>query len=288
MTSLRLPDGRRLDVTITGPADGTPLVFHHGTPGSTVQLRTITTAVHDHGLRMVTYSRAGYGDSTRLPGRTVASVVDDVAHLLDHVGADRCLVAGWSGGGPHSLATAALLPDRVAGALVIAGVAPYEAEGLDFLAGMGEENVQEFGAAARGEAAIRPHMEAAAVGMRKGDIAALTEGLASLLPEIDLATLTGDFGADLVAQIAEGVRVGVDGWLDDDLAFLRPWGFDLAAITVPTFLWQGTEDLMVPCAHGRWLADHVPGVTAHLEQGQGHLSLVGRIGPILDELVTTL
>jgi pimeloyl-ACP methyl ester carboxylesterase len=288
VTSLRLPDGRRLDVTITGPADGTPLVFHHGTPGSTVQLRTITTAVHDHGLRMVTYSRAGYGDSTRLPGRTVASVVDDVAHLLDHVGADRCLVAGWSGGGPHSLATAALLPDRVAGALVIAGVAPYEAEGLDFLAGMGEENVQEFGAAARGEAAIRPHMEAAAVGMRKGDIAALTEGLASLLPEIDLATLTGDFGADLVAQIAEGVRVGVDGWLDDDLAFLRPWGFDLAAITVPTFLWQGTEDLMVPCAHGRWLADHVPGVTAHLEQGQGHLSLVGRIGPILDELVTTL
>jgi pimeloyl-ACP methyl ester carboxylesterase len=93
----------------------------------------------------------------------------------------------------------------------------------------------------------------------------------------------------MATHLAEGLRVGVDGWLDDGLAFLRPWGFDLDAITVPTFLWQGTEDLMVPFTHGKWLADHIPGVTAHLEQGQGHLSLaVGTIGPILDELVTTL
>jgi pimeloyl-ACP methyl ester carboxylesterase len=289
MTTLRLPDGRRLDVTITGPADGTPLVFHHGTPGSMVQIRGMRQAAHERGLRMVTYSRAGYGDSTRLPGRTVASVVDDVAAMLDHIDADRCVVGGWSGGGPHALATAALLPTRVAGALVVAGVAPYEAEGLDFLAGMGEANIEEFGALAQGEAAVRPALEEAAVVMRRGDTAAVVESLATLLPEVDLAALTDDFGVDMATHLAEGLRLGVDGWLDDGLAFLRPWGFDLDAITVPTFLWQGTEDLMVPCTHGKWLADHIPGVTAHLEQGQGHLSLaVGTIGPILDELVTTL
>jgi pimeloyl-ACP methyl ester carboxylesterase len=216
-------------------------------------------------------------------------VVDDVAAMLDHLDADRCVVGGWSGGGPHALATAALLPTRVAGALVVAGVAPYEAEGLDFLAGMGEANIEEFGALAQGEAVVRPALEEAAVVMRRGDTAAVVESLATLLPEVDLAALTDDFGVDMATHLAEGLRVGVDGWLDDGLAFLRPWGFDLDAITVPTFLWQGTEDLMVPFTHGKWLADHIPGVTAHLEQGQGHLSLaVGTIGPILDELITTL
>jgi pimeloyl-ACP methyl ester carboxylesterase len=289
MTTVHLSDGRVLDLTVSGPADGVPLVFHHGTPGSVIQLRGMQRAAHERGLRMVTFSRPGYGDSARLPGRTVASVVDDVVAVLDHIDAGRCLVAGWSGGGPHSLATAALLPDRVAGALVIAGVAPYEAEGLDFLAGMGEGNIEEFGAAAQGEAVLRPMLEAEAPGLRGGDAAALLEGMSTLLPEADRAVLTDEFGEDLAAHMAEGLRVSVGGWLDDDLAFLRPWGFDLSSIKVPTFLWQGNEDLMVPFAHGQWLAGHIPGVKAHLEDGHGHLSVaVGTIGPILDELVTTL
>jgi pimeloyl-ACP methyl ester carboxylesterase len=289
VTTLRLPDGRHLDVTTSGPAEGIPLLFHHGTPASMIQLRAIQRAAHERGLRMVTFSRAGYGDSTRLPGRTVASVAEDAIAVLDHIGATRCLTMGWSGGGPHALATAALLPSRVAGALVIAGVAPYDAEGLDFLAGMGEGNIEEFGAAARGESVLRPMLEAEAPVLRRGDATALLEGMSTLLPAADRAVLTDEFGADLAASMSEGIRVGVDGWLDDDLAFVRPWGFDLTTITVPTFLWQGNEDLMVPFAHGRWLADHVPGVRAHLEDGEGHLSVaVGSIAPILDELITTL
>lgn len=289
MSILDLPDGRRLDVTVTGPAEGIPLVFHHGTPGSATQLGPLRRVTREHGLRLVTYSRPGYGDSTRQPGRSVASVVDDVAALLDHVGAARCLVAGWSGGGPHALATAAGLPERVAGALVLAGVAPYAAEGLDFLAGMGEGNVEEFGLAVRGEDALRPLLEREAVGLRQGDVPTMLEGLSSLLPDVDRAVLSDEFGEETAANFAEGLRNGVAGWLDDDLAFVRPWGFALDDVTVPTFLWQGSEDLMVPFAHGQWLARHVPGVTAHLEQGQGHLSIgIGALDRIFAEFTKTL
>ncbi|MDQ1512802.1 MAG: hypothetical protein QOC59_644, partial [Microbacteriaceae bacterium] len=237
------------------------------------------------GLRLVTYSRAGYGASARNRGRTVADVVPDVQAVLDHLGADRCVVAGWSGGGPHALACAARL-DAAAAVLVIAGVAPHDAEGLDFLAGMGEENVVEFGAALEGEQPLRRYLD----GERPGLVDVTAEGIigafSTLLPEVDRAVLTDEFGEDLAAGFRDALRIGVDGWLDDDLAFTRPWGFDLAEIRVPTAIWQGSEDLMVPFAHGRWLAAHLPAAEAHLEQGEGHLSVgIGALDRMLDELV---
>lgn len=289
MTIISLPDGRSLDVLVTGPDDGVPLVFHHGTPGSVTRFGAISRAVHARGLRLVTFSRAGYGGSTRQPGRACVAAAADTAAVLDHLGADRFLVAGWSGGGPHALATAARLPERVAGVLVIAGVGPNDQPDLDFTAGMGEENVRDFGLAVRGEDAIRPAHERDAVDLRSGDPAKLVEGMTTLLPDVDRALITDEFGADMAANMGEGLRSGVDGWVDDDLAFVRPWGFDLGEITVPGFLWQGSEDLMVPFAHGEWLAKHIPGVTAHLEQGEGHLSIaVGKLDTMLDELVRTV
>ena len=289
MTLLPTPDGRRLDVAVSGPADGVPLLFHHGTPGALVPVRVLERAAHARGLRLVTWSRPGYGRSTRQPGRRVADVASDAALLLQHLEARRCVVAGWSGGGPHALATAALLPDRVAGALSIAGVGPDAAADLDFLAGMGEQNVEEFGLARRGEPALRPYLDAEAAGLREADVAGLVEGLSTLLPEVDRAVLTDEYGEDMVAGFREALRSGVDGWLDDDLAFVRPWGFELFALAVPVFVWQGDADLMVPFAHGQWLARHVPGARAHLERGEGHLSVaVGALDPMLDELVATL
>jgi pimeloyl-ACP methyl ester carboxylesterase len=246
-------------------------------------------AASERSLRLVTYSRPGYGGSTRRAGRRVADAVDDVTAVLDHLGVDRCLVAGWSGGGPHALATAARLPDRVAGVLSIAGVGPSDAEDLVFTAGMGEQNLEEFGLARQGEEALRPFLVQEASGLREADAAALVSELSTLLPLVDRAVLTDEYGEDLARNFAEALRVGVEGWVDDDLAFDRSWGFDLAELTVPTFLWQGSEDLMVPFAHGRWLAGQIPGVTAHLEQGEGHLSLaVGSLDRMLDELVRTL
>jgi pimeloyl-ACP methyl ester carboxylesterase len=288
MTTITLTDGRELEVEVSGPDGGPVLVFHHGTPGGSEQMRAMARAAEARGLRLVTWSRPGYGASTRQAGRSVADVVADTAAVLDHLGAESCLVAGWSGGGPHALACGALLHDRVRGVLCIAGVAPYAAEGLDFLAGMGEDNIEEFGAALEGEHTLRPWLDAQRPEMLELTADAVADSLGNLVPPVDVAVLTGEFAEDLASEFRQALSVGVDGWLDDDLAFTRPWGFELADIAVPTYLWQGSDDLMVPFAHGRWLAGRIPDVTAHLEQGEGHLSIgIGALDRMLDELAAT-
>ncbi|WP_375487007.1 alpha/beta fold hydrolase [uncultured Jatrophihabitans sp.] len=285
MTLVATPDGRQLEVEVSGPEGAMPLVFHHGTPGSAHQFGSLARAAHDRGLRLVSYARPGYGASTRQPGRAVVDAAADVATVLDHLQESRCVVAGWSGGGPHALATGARLADRVAGVLVIAGVGPAGTD-LDFLTGMGEENIEEFGLAFRGEDALRPVLEDWSNGLRNADAAGVVEGMGSLIPPVDAAVLTGELGEDLAAALRDGLRDGADGWIDDDLAFCRPWGFELADLTVPVFLWQGSADAMVPFRHGEWLAEHVPGVTAHLLPGEGHLSIaVGAADQMFDELV---
>ena len=287
MDHVELPDGRRLDVRITGPEDGMPLVFHHGTPGARTPVRAIERGAHERGLRFVTTSRPGYGESTRATGRRVVDVVDDIAAVLNAIGAERCLVAGWSGGGPHALACGAHL-DAAAAVLVIAGVAPRGAHGLDWLDGMGADNLAEFGAAMEGEAPLRQFLEAVRPELVDVTPAGIVESIASLLPDVDRAVLTDEFGEDLAASFHEGLRIGVDGWLDDDLAFVRPWGFELGDIRTPVALWQGSADLMVPFAHGRWLAEQMPAATAHLEPDQGHLSIaIGAVERMLDELVAS-
>ncbi len=286
MTLMNLPDGRTLDIRIGGPAAGPVLLFHHGTPGSAAPFRFITTAARALGMRTITYSRPGYGDSTRHVGRTVADVVPDLLHVLDRLGIQDCVTAGWSGGGPHALACGVLAPDRVRGVLTIAGVAPYDAPGLNFLDGMGEENVEEFGATVAGEHAWRAAMGDDIEQLAHATAQNIVAGMSTLLPESDLAVLSDEFGQDLAAGFREGLRNGADGWLDDDLTFVRPWGFDLSKIEVPTHVWQGSEDLMVPAAHGRWLAQAIPGVAAHLLQGEGHLSVViGSIDAMLADLI---
>lgn len=289
MTFIELPDGGLLDIRVSGPEDGTPLVMHHGTPGSLVPFSAVEDAVHRKGLRLVTYSRAGYGGSTRKRGRTVADIAPVLATLLDHLGAERCVTLGWSGGGPHALASGALLPDRVAGVTLVAGVGPYGEPDLDFLAGMGEDNIEEFGAALAGIDTLAPALEEAAASMRGAGLAEVIESMSSLLPEVDRAALKGGAGEELAANFDEALRKGAAGWIDDDLAFTEPWGFDPADIAVPTFLWQGDADLMVPFAHGRWLADRIPGAVAHLLPGEGHISVfTNRVDEVLDELIATL
>jgi pimeloyl-ACP methyl ester carboxylesterase len=288
MTTIDAPGGRTLDVEVTGPDGGDVLLFHHGTPGAVTQLRSMQRAAHARGLRLVTFSRPGYGSSSRQAGRRIADAATDVALVLDHLGVQTCLVAGWSGGGPHALATGALLPDRVRGVLSIASVAPDGLPDLDLLTGMGEQNVEEFGLAREGEDALRPYLDGEAEQLAEADAGALIEGMASLLPDADRRVLTDEVGEDLAANFHEALRSGVDGWLDDDLAFVAPWGFDLSQVSVPVSLWQGEADLMVPFSHGQWLSRNVPGVRSHLVPEEGHVSLtVGAIDRMLDELVAT-
>lgn len=279
--------GRVLDVIVSGPDDGLPLVFHHGTPMSNVQFQPFVDAALERGLRMVTYSRPGYGASTRHEGRTVADAAGDTAAILDALGSEQCVTVGWSGGGPHALACAALLPDRAAACATIAGVGPFGHPDLDFLAGMGEMNVEEFGYVIAGDdEALLRYMHAYEEETRDGTPEGVIEALRSLLPPVDVEAMRDELGWFFVENDREAFRYGVWGWFDDDVAFMRPWGFDPAAIQVPATIWQGKVDLMVPFAHGQWLAAHVAGARAELSDVDGHISLaVGRFGDILDRLV---
>ncbi len=283
---LRMPDGRRLDLWLAGPEDATPLVFHAGTPGAGLPYAPFVRLLADRGLRYVGFSRPGYGASTRRPGRAVADVVGDTRFVLDTLGADRAWVAGWSGGGPHALACAALLDDRVLGTALIASVAPYPAEGLDFLAGMGAENVEEFQAAIESPEALIAFKERNWPIFRAISPQDVGAALGDLVDEVDLGSIRDDFADWLAALFHEGLREGYWGWFDDDMAFTRPWGFDLGRIRGPVHIWQGSHDRMVPFAHGEWLAAHVGSSCVHLHAEHGHLTLaVDSLPAILDELL---
>jgi pimeloyl-ACP methyl ester carboxylesterase len=219
-----LPDGRDIDVLIAGPGDGLPLVLHSGTPGGLVLHEPTVQAARARGLRLIHAARPGYEGSTPKPGRRVADVAADTAAVLDRLGADAFVTAGWSGGGPHALACAAELPGRCLAAASIAGVAPYGAEGLDWLAGMGPENIEEFGAALGGEAALTGFLEGAAAELKAVTGTDVAASLGGLVPPADKAVLTGAFAESLAAGLRSAVRAGIAGWRDDDLAFVSDWG----------------------------------------------------------------
>jgi len=285
-TALSLPDGRSLDLYVVGEENAPTLVFHNGTPSSGMPSPDILAVAQQLGLRHVSWSRPGYGSSTRQAGRTVASVVADTAAVLDYLGAETCHVLGWSGGGPHALGCGALLRDRVKGVATIAGVAPYPADGLDWTDGMGAENVEEFGAALAGPAALIGFKERAWPIFRAITATEAAEALGDLIDDVDRGSLREDFAEWFAQTVREGLRESYWGWFDDDMAFVRPWGFELGSIGVPVHVWQGAHDRMVPYAHGQWLVSHIPNAVPHLHPEHGHLTLaVDSIARILGELI---
>jgi pimeloyl-ACP methyl ester carboxylesterase len=282
---LALPDGRALEVRTAGPEDGPLLLLHHGTPGSALIYPPFAQAAAARGLRMVAYARPGYSGSTPRPGRRVADAAADVAHILAALGAETFRTMGWSGGGPHALACAARLADRCLATVVVAGVAPYPAEGLDWLAGMAPENVEEFTLTMRGEADLRPFLQSVAGTLSNVDGANVAAALGELVCDADKACLTGDYTEWMAAGLRAGLSAGIEGWCEDDLAFVSDWGFDLATCRSVT-IWQGGQDRMVPAAHGRWLADRIPGARRRLLDDEGHLSIaLGAFEQILDDLL---
>ncbi|HST47571.1 alpha/beta fold hydrolase [Jatrophihabitans sp.] len=278
-------DGRVLEYLVSGPPDGKTLLFQPGTPSAGMLLSAVVEPAEQLGLRVVSYSRPGYGQSTPRPGRGVADAVTDIETVLDAVGVERFVTLGWSGGGPHALATGALLPERCQAVAVLAGPAPYPAYGIDWFAGMDSGNVEEFGAALAGKDELTALLEtfAAELGGVTGE--GVTEGLGDLLSPVDRAALTGEFAEEMAAGLRRAVSNGIAGWRDDDLAFVSYWGFDLAGISVPVAVWQGRQDRMVPFEHGQWLAAKVPNAQAHLFATEGHLSMVSRFGEIFADLL---
>jgi pimeloyl-ACP methyl ester carboxylesterase len=270
-----------------GPTDGLPLVFHNGTPAGLVAFESMTAEASARGLRTVLYARPGYCESTPLPGRRVADAADDVGAVLDELGSGSFVTIGWSGGGPHALACAARMPGRCLAAACMAGVAPYSAEGLDWMAGMGPENIEEFSAVAAGEPALAAYLAIAADGLAQISGPEVAAELGGLMADADKAAITGEFAESLAASFREALRGGVAGWRDDNIAFMGNWGFPVdAGFDVPVAIWQGDQDRMVPAAHGEWLAQHLPGAHSHMLRGEGHLTLAAQLyGSILDDLL---
>lgn len=250
-----------------------PVIVHHGTPGSALLYDPWLA----DGVQLIGFDRSGYGDAPRRRGRSIADIADEVVAL----GIDRFATWGISGGGPHALATAALLPDRCVACAAIGSPAPFDAEGLDWPAGQGEGNVAETQAALHGETALRPLLEQDFAALSAAGPAGMRDGLSSLLSEADREVLEGELAEFLHASMA-GAR-GVDGWIDDDLAFVRDWGFDPASISVPVLIRHGEQDRFVSADHSRWLAARIPGAELRVTAVDGHLTLYDRGIPAVHE-----
>ena len=220
----------------------------------------------------MSYDRPGYGGSTPHPGRDIASAADDVAVIADALGIDRFAVLGHSGGGPHALACAALLGDRVTAAVSGSGLAPYPADGLDWFACINPVGTAELRAAVAGRAALE-------------QVLSTSEFDPEMFTPTDHAALEGDWG--WLGRIAmEAQKGGMGGMVDDDLAYVTPWGFDPATITAPVLLLHGEADRVVPSTHARWLADRIPSAELWLRPGDGHVSVLAAATDALDWLLS--
>lgn len=250
----------------------------HGTPGSRVLYPPHVEDARKRGIRLIGFSRPGYGGSSRTPGRSVFDVGRAMSLLADGLDLEKFAVWGHSGGGQYALAAAAALPKRVVGTASLSTLAPYGAEGLDWFAGMGDYNVEDIKLMMSDRPEWEEKSKQDADVMARGTTEDLFKMLSSLLSDVDRKVLTEEFTEFLKEQSKEGFRLGVGGYIDDGLADGRPWGFDPATIKVPVQVWHGRHDRFCPVAHGEWLAQHIPNVEAHIEDGDGHATMfVNRI-----------
>jgi pimeloyl-ACP methyl ester carboxylesterase len=276
LRTLETPDGRTLAYAVWGDPDGFPVLALHGTPGSRLGRWPREEVYVEAGVCLVTHDRAGYGRSDRHRGRRVVDEADDVRSLADELGFDRFGVSGGSGGGPHVLACAALLPDRVVRATCSVGLAPFGTPGLerdDWLAGMDPENLKEIGWALAGEDTLTPELEREYEKMRQRVLVDPSTILDDFdLSESDRAQMARPELMEVRREsMLETAINGIGGWADDDLAFVQPWGFDVAEIPVPVLIRYGLTDVLVPPAHGEWLAANVPGCIVKVDEVAGHM-----------------
>jgi pimeloyl-ACP methyl ester carboxylesterase len=279
-------DGRTLAFCEWGDPEGSPVFSLHGTPGSRLTRHPDEEVYRHAGVRAITYDRAGYGLSTRLPGRSVAHAAADVATVADALGIERFAVTGGSGGAPHALACGALLPDRVSRCASVVGPAPYGAAGLerdDWLRGMVEGNVREFELSLAGEDALRPELQRETNEMLSnlGRDPDHPMGEGYDLSPSDLEMVARSEIHDMLdVSLKAGCGESIDGFVDDDLSTVAPWDFDPSAITVPVAVWFGVSDTLVPPAHGEWLARTLPGASVVRLEG-GHFASYDRLGELL-------
>ncbi|MFJ8635263.1 alpha/beta fold hydrolase [Streptomyces sp. NPDC093568] len=277
-------DGRWLTVEERGDPDGTPVVLLHGTPGCRFGVVPEDVMAARPGVRFIAYDRPGYGGSDRRPGRQVADAAQDVAELADALGLDRFTVLGRSGGAPHALACAALLPDRVRRAAALVCPAPPDAQGLSWFEGMADSNVEEYTRALTDPLGFADRLAARAAGIRRDPaqlLVSIRDGLTDSDRRIVSAPAIGDM---LLRNYREALRTSAYGWLDDNLALVSRWGFDPADIIRPVLLWHGALDRFSPVGHFTWLAGRIPRARPVLEPDVGHFGALQALPAVLDWL----
>jgi pimeloyl-ACP methyl ester carboxylesterase len=273
VSTVTVSDGRVVAYEQAGDPAGVPIFVLHGTPGSRLGLHPNRSRIADAGLRLVSYDRPGYGRSTRHRGRRIVDCVGDVTAIADELGLEHFAVTGGSGGGAHALAVGARLAERVSRVLCNVGGAPFDAPDFDWFDGMDPANVREFGWAVEGEEILARELQRESrelLDRLAADPSAMLSDF-ELAPTDRAAMEDPDLHRAWHASLPEAFRQGVWGWVDDDLAHIRPWGFDVEEIRVPVEVRYGVDDVLVPAAHGAWLGAHVPGAVVTVDHDAGHL-----------------
>ncbi|WP_149180609.1 alpha/beta fold hydrolase [Streptomyces sp. TRM49041] len=283
---VRTADGRRLMVERLGDPHGSPVFLLHGTPGSRLGPAPRGLVLYQRGMQLIAYDRPGYGGSDRLPGRSVADVVHDVTAIADALGLERFAVVGRSGGAPHALACAALLPERVTRTATLVTLAPRDADGLDWFEGMTAHNVREYEAATVDPDGVAARLTPRAEAIRRNPVQLLDDLRRELTLPDRLVVKDAGVRSMLLRNYQEALRTSPYGWIDDALAFCSPWGFDPADIPGEVLLWHGEQDVFSPPGHSRWLAERIPGATAVLEPAAAHFDALHALPRVLTWLLS--
>ena len=282
-------DGRRLRVEVTGGGRRV-VVAHVGSPNAGLLYDRWVDDAAGRDLTLIGYDRPGYGESPPQLGRRVADCAADVHAISVAVGFERCAVWGFSGGGPHALACAALLSDLVVAAATIGSPAPSDAPGLDYFAGMSDEARQDVELFRSDRSEWERKGQAQRDALLAMNAAQFGDDWSADASPSDALALHGAFGVWLHRSVRAALAPGVDGWVADDVAlFHSPWGFDPTAISIPVKLWHSRDDRFVPWEHGRWLAHAIPRAQTDLRDEDGHLTVVAhRIGDVHEWLAQYL
>ena len=274
MQEFKTRDGRRLAVEVSGAQNGTPVFLLHGTPGSRFGPKPRSSVLYRLGVKLICYDRPGYGGSERHVGRAVADAAADVEDIADCLDLDRVAVVGRSGGGPHALACAALLPNRVVRTAVLVSLAPADAPGLDWFGGMIDANVSEYSAADNDSSMLAERLRLKA-DRTLSNPESLLELLRAQMTDPDKRVVNDVAIRRLLADTyAEALKDGPYGWIDDVFALRGAWGFPLESITTPVRLWHGADDNFAPVSHTRWLAGKIPGAEVQVQSGTAHFGAV--------------
>jgi pimeloyl-ACP methyl ester carboxylesterase len=279
---LQLGDGRTLHFYDTGADDAgarLAVFWHHGTPNTGDPPEPLFPAAEQRAIRWVSYDRPSYGGSSPQPGRDIASAAADVASVADALGIERFAVMGHSGGGPHALACGALLSGRVVCVVSVSGMAPFAAEGLDWFAGLAPSGERELRAAVQGRAALESRLAALFASEPDPE----PESEPGSFTAADEAALEGSWSW-MAGVAGKAIRGGMRGMVDDDLAYVNPWGFDPAQVSQPVLLMHGEQDRMVPSSHGSWLARRCPSAELRLFPDDGHISVLNSADVAMDWL----